>query len=1446
MSDGCKGCAQRADFGCSLLRLKVLVGAQLVLLLLSICWAFPGTEVSLKGSFPGYSSGVANAIQTVGNLAYVAIGEGGLAIVNIADPAHPVRLGGYDTENYTSGLAIVGSLAYLADQHGGLIVVDVSNPSNPTRIGGYNSPNFFASDVTVAGAYAYVASIQTATNGNSSADEFGLHILDINNPANPAFVSRYNGRSCWVGGLALGGNDLAYLCLGYNGVAIIDVSDRSAPWQIARIPVSEYAVRVTISGNNAFIASRAGGMEIIDVTFPGTPVRVGRYDSTETYDVAVRGDYAFLADLKEGLQIVDITSAATPRLVALLNVPGLASALAVENDHAYVAAGTGGLRVIDASDRRNPRPIGALDTYWYYHQVAVEKDGAYAYVAADTAGVHIFDAGIPAQPLRIGNIQTLGPALDVAVAGQYLYVVEGKSGLEVFDIINRSAPTRVAHCVSCPAVAIAVSGDRAYLAGGESWNKNGLQVLDISDARNPTALASFLVKGNHQHVAVSGAYAYLIDQNAGLRIIDISFPLVPEQIESYTPNPLVYSYDIAVSGNHAFLAADALRVLDVRDPNNASLVTRSGSYYAPSIALLGQYALLSDYGNTPDTHGGLRIFSITNPAAPVQVASYEAPGFQQLSVAGNLVYVVNASHGLNTLELGSAFATSPRILTHPTEHAVGAGSSVTLEVIASGTLPLTYQWRLNGIDVNGATASRLTLTNVSLSTIGKYSVQVSNAFGVARSSNALVSLVVPPVLVSWTADQTVAAGSDVMLDAIAQGTEPLRYLWTFLGTNVQSSTEAPLELKDVQTENTGIYELTVANMAGKVTTFISLTVTAAPPTIILQPQNINEISGVRVIFKTESRGSNPLSYQWEYNDMPIEDQTDEDLVLDRIRPENSGVYRLRVTNALGQTFSQTALLRVQVTPDFNAAIGHLGTNQTRANAIAVDRDSNLFVAGQFYDRGVFGYTNVVAPEGDMFLAKFDASSNLLWIRTIGELLPQLGGGPDTANKVALDAQGDAYVVGSFSSDSQLAPNFYFRGAYLAKYYADGQFAWLQAMWGFDPSSPPRTNSASGVRVDHEGNILVVGNYENSAAFGINAVLTNAGGSDVFIAKYSPQAELLWARRAGGPGDDKGVSVDCDPDDNILFAGTVSFTTNGSTLPGLVSFGGLSLSNTGKALFVAKCDPNGNFLWVTNARSFAAAATIEAQGLATDGYGHAYIAGSVVPPAVFGKTNLPATPFNSQQSAFVAKYAPDGDCLWLRQIPSEIGAASASAITLDRAGSLFVGGKFSGEIFFGEGDHELSFIAGRSDGPETTSDGWIASYDFNGGFSWARPFGGRGQDALTDIAFNKNGDAYVAGFFTREADFGDIELSSRHFAINAFFARIDYATAPTAPRLSISRSGALLEIAWPAAAAGFDLQTFDAARNTAVVLPLSSSTNAVRTTRVVPALQGMQWFRLIKP
>jgi outer membrane protein assembly factor BamB len=117
--------------------------------------------------------------------------------------------------------------------------------------------------------------------------------------------------------------------------------------------------------------------------------------------------------------------------------------------------------------------------------------------------------------------------------------------------------------------------------------------------------------------------------------------------------------------------------------------------------------------------------------------------------------------GQNTGRRREVLATSVMITSQPQSQSVLAGATVTFEVAASGTPPLSYQWQKDGTNLFGPNAPSLTLTNVQMADAGRYLVVISNAFSGTMSQPAILTVTSPIHYVANTVIVSSLAGSGV-------------------------------------------------------------------------------------------------------------------------------------------------------------------------------------------------------------------------------------------------------------------------------------------------------------------------------------------------------------------------------------------------------------------------------------------------------------------------------------------------------------------------------------------------------------------------------------------------------------------------------------------------------------------------------------------------------------
>ncbi|MGH7991907.1 MAG: immunoglobulin domain-containing protein [Limisphaerales bacterium] len=281
-------------------------------------------------------------------------------------------------------------------------------------------------------------------------------------------------------------------------------------------------------------------------------------------------------------------------------------------------------------------------------------------------------------------------------------------------------------------------------------------------------------------------------------------------------------------------------------------------------------------------------------------------------------------------------ATPPSVTADPQDQTVLVGQDATFSVLASGTQPLSYQWYYNTNTVlTNATSSALTVTNAQLTDAGGYSVILSNAYGLATSAVAQLTVNIPdqPSILTQPQDQTVSPGGTATFTVTAGGSEPLSYQWYFnTNTPVANATDSTLTITNVQLTNAGTYSVTVSNIAGGITSsnaVLAINTNPVAPVFISQPASQVVVIGGTASFSALAAGTAPIGYQWSKDSTPIPGATSTTLNLTNVQSTDAGSYSVMASNAVSTATSDPAQLTVTATvPVANSDYDLVGFGQS--------------------------------------------------------------------------------------------------------------------------------------------------------------------------------------------------------------------------------------------------------------------------------------------------------------------------------------------------------------------------------------------------------------------------------------------------------------------------------------------------------------------------------------
>lgn len=194
---------------------------------------------------------------------------------------------------------------------------------------------------------------------------------------------------------------------------------------------------------------------------------------------------------------------------------------------------------------------------------------------------------------------------------------------------------------------------------------------------------------------------------------------------------------------------------------------------------------------------------------------------------------------------------------------------------------------------------------------------------VADSANHIIrkgAVIAAPTIQTHPASQTAGSGATATFTVAATGSPEPAYQWARNGINISGATTATLTLANLQSTQAGTYAVTVANLAGSVTSNPATLTVVNLPTINVQPTAQIALAGQTLILSVGVGGSPAPTLQWLRDGVPIPGATNPSLVLINLQPESAGEYLVTATNTLGSVTSSPARVTVNTSRIVNLSI----------------------------------------------------------------------------------------------------------------------------------------------------------------------------------------------------------------------------------------------------------------------------------------------------------------------------------------------------------------------------------------------------------------------------------------------------------------------------------------------------------------------------------------------
>jgi hypothetical protein len=269
----------------------------------------------------------------------------------------------------------------------------------------------------------------------------------------------------------------------------------------------------------------------------------------------------------------------------------------------------------------------------------VKLQGTHVYLAGGKT-LTLFDLSNPAMPRREGQFEFADRIWGFNIVGSLVYVADDLAGLAILDVSDPAKPRlRSTLKTHGQAKAVVVSGTKALVVD----HMDGLALIDVSDAGKPVPAGSLFLDGYARDVALSGSLAYAVDSPTGFYAVDLS-----------KPGPLDFA---------------------------GSLQSANGQ----TVAVSGTIACVP-------SRGGLQVFDVSNPSAPVLAATLKTPGTPvRVTLHGKRAYLADGREGLQVVDLSDpskpAIVGNYKTASAARDVAVGEGL-VLVATVGEGTLVL--------------------------------------------------------------------------------------------------------------------------------------------------------------------------------------------------------------------------------------------------------------------------------------------------------------------------------------------------------------------------------------------------------------------------------------------------------------------------------------------------------------------------------------------------------------------------------------------------------------------------------------------------------------------------------------------------------------------------------------------------------------------------------------
>jgi hypothetical protein len=567
---------------------------------------------------------------------------------------------------------------FAADRLGTL---DLANPAATPTLANTNQPGW-ESSVEIIGGYAFTSEYDWFNDAR-------IHIYDVSVPSSPRYLRTQN----MVGHAGYRFTDLVAFGTDYligisfdkpfgigRDVMVIDRRDIYNLKQVVQFDIPNFdGFRANLLDNRLYVAGVSGGVAIVDLSNPSAPVLVSTVTSAgAARAIEIAGSTLAVANGTNGVSFIDIATSPA-QVIGSHAIPGSAWDVSLSRGAMYVAGELGLTAVANVAlppmldeSKLTMTPAAASTTVTGTAQaltgitpITTRVDNVTTGAASPAASVNpdgSFSATVAAVP---GQALALA-ASDLAgrVSTRKLPVVYGSTTTHVANQVVVNDPAyRARRIASDGNISVASSG--SLFGSGLGSLSSRMYLFRQPDASEPPQIISTTAGGVHD-VEISSGYLYIAGDRLGT--INLTNPALTTNLAN--TNQAGGEGAVAISGSHAFTSETdwfndgRIHIYNVSNPDSPVYVRSQGLPGVSGLNFEGLLALGTSYliGISPDRPGGVdrdvMVIDRTNINSLVKVAEIPIPNFDAYDgvIDGTTLYVAGGEGGVAIIDLTNPLA----------------------------------------------------------------------------------------------------------------------------------------------------------------------------------------------------------------------------------------------------------------------------------------------------------------------------------------------------------------------------------------------------------------------------------------------------------------------------------------------------------------------------------------------------------------------------------------------------------------------------------------------------------------------------------------------------------------------------------------------------------------------------------------------------------------------